>query len=672
MTFSVHGSRFTLLNSSRTPIAVSVSVSGLPVPDFKLLVPFRTTPFFATRPCQGLRTNSSPTPTPTPTPTRLFSSSSSNQVSQLLLSLDKMSIADAEPGQQQQQQPPPPSNEQTGQKRKRRLLDNETPEIPLKKPPQRVRQPPPEQERFKPSKEAQRRFGKDRSRQLADHLTTQFPHPETLDLSPYFDAKGQLRKSLEVFKLNAEAKNQLRELYNRQQKLRGNMAQPQPEPQHPQPPQKDNAGKNQKKKQEKKQKKLEIKAAKKNAGGNGGGAGGKGKAGGQQPQKQAGGKKSTAGKGKAAPGSPHAHLHDIPRNHGTMGALPSGTPPPARPRPPPSGSASASGSGSGSSAPQRPPPSPLNKSPAPALDHHESFHVNHPLLSAEPRLPILSALPNHVQVTYTTSPAVVDAFCDTIGLGNLAILGLDTETRPQFRKGLGQNPPSVLQLSTESHAIVIHLRRHGRNDTNILTSRLREVLASPKVLKVGVRCVEDGKGLAKHWQIAVNGCIDVDRIAEYYTGARIFGESKHERLVRLEKMKLEREAKAAMELAKVEDSVNRLLGQGEQEPAPSTVQTNPDSFNLDSAVSSINNTNKPLLGYGLKNLSDFFLSHALSKPKSIQLSNWEQFPLSRGQVQYAALDAWISLVLFRRVAELAGGENLRRWEEEAGKEGHFR
>lgn len=51
---------------------------------------------------------------------------------------------------------------------------------------------------------------------------------------------------------------------------------------------------------------------------------------------------------------------------------------------------------------------------------------------------------------------------------------------------------------------------------------------------------------------------------------------------------------------------------------------------------------------GLKRLCDEQLSYKLSKPKKVTCSNWER-PLNERQIRYAALDAWISLVLMEHL-----------------------
>ena len=50
--------------------------------------------------------------------------------------------------------------------------------------------------------------------------------------------------------------------------------------------------------------------------------------------------------------------------------------------------------------------------------------------------------------------------------------------------------------------------------------------------------------------------------------------------------------------------------------------------------------------WSLKNLVNIFLNSELEKKKSLQLSNWGQYPLTEDQLFYAAMDAYSSLLLF--------------------------
>lgn len=52
---------------------------------------------------------------------------------------------------------------------------------------------------------------------------------------------------------------------------------------------------------------------------------------------------------------------------------------------------------------------------------------------------------------------------------------------------------------------------------------------------------------------------------------------------------------------------------------------------------------------GLEALADRYLGYKLEKNRRITLSNWELYPLSDSQVEYAALDAWISTAIIREI-----------------------
>ena len=52
---------------------------------------------------------------------------------------------------------------------------------------------------------------------------------------------------------------------------------------------------------------------------------------------------------------------------------------------------------------------------------------------------------------------------------------------------------------------------------------------------------------------------------------------------------------------------------------------------------------------GLKALAERFLGITLAKSKRVATSNWEKFPLTLRQIEYAALDAWIGLKVFNEM-----------------------
>ncbi|MBC2602126.1 3'-5' exonuclease [Puniceicoccus vermicola] len=63
---------------------------------------------------------------------------------------------------------------------------------------------------------------------------------------------------------------------------------------------------------------------------------------------------------------------------------------------------------------------------------------------------------------------------------------------------------------------------------------------------------------------------------------------------------------------------------------------------------------------GLRNLAGMFLNGRISK--AAQVSNWEQNPLTKKQINYAATDAWVSLRIYeelnRRTGQAVPGEQL--------------
>lgn len=63
-------------------------------------------------------------------------------------------------------------------------------------------------------------------------------------------------------------------------------------------------------------------------------------------------------------------------------------------------------------------------------------------------------------------------------------------------------------------------------------------------------------------------------------------------------------------------------------------------------------------GQGLKTLALNVLGIEMNKPKRVQLSNWETLPLSRGQIHYAALDAWVGIKLYLQMRKkMNNGQN---------------
>ncbi|HSR66439.1 MAG TPA: 3'-5' exonuclease [Acidobacteriota bacterium] len=87
------------------------------------------------------------------------------------------------------------------------------------------------------------------------------------------------------------------------------------------------------------------------------------------------------------------------------------------------------------------------------------------------------------------------------------ILGFDTETRPAFKKG-SYFPPALLQLATEAAVYLFQISQIG------LIKGLRDIMADPKVLKVGVGLDYDVRELRKLARFKPASFLDVGEQAK--------------------------------------------------------------------------------------------------------------------------------------------------------------
>ena len=86
------------------------------------------------------------------------------------------------------------------------------------------------------------------------------------------------------------------------------------------------------------------------------------------------------------------------------------------------------------------------------------------------------------------------------------VLGFDTETRPTFTKGKTCSP-ALIQLATADTAYLIQLTHIAFCD------EIAELLASPRVLKVGVAIHDDMKALARIHPFQADGVVDLAAMA---------------------------------------------------------------------------------------------------------------------------------------------------------------
>ena len=97
-------------------------------------------------------------------------------------------------------------------------------------------------------------------------------------------------------------------------------------------------------------------------------------------------------------------------------------------------------------------------------------------------------------------------------IGNLAsepILGIDTETRPSFKKGT-MYPTSLIQLSTLEQAWILRVSRIG------YPRELLDLLSEELPLKVGLSLHDDLRRLRSDFQFEPKGFLDLQQYVEAF------------------------------------------------------------------------------------------------------------------------------------------------------------
>ena len=92
-------------------------------------------------------------------------------------------------------------------------------------------------------------------------------------------------------------------------------------------------------------------------------------------------------------------------------------------------------------------------------------------------------------------------------LGSQKILGIDTETKPSFTKGV-QNPLALLQIYLPHRVILFQLRKYS------LPIEICEILENPNITKVGVGLRDDIRGLRRDYNCELVGTLDLNHFAK--------------------------------------------------------------------------------------------------------------------------------------------------------------
>tara|TARA_B100001250_G_scaffold373092_1_gene359004 strand:- start:617 stop:1195 length:579 start_codon:yes stop_codon:yes gene_type:complete len=144
------------------------------------------------------------------------------------------------------------------------------------------------------------------------------------------------------------------------------------------------------------------------------------------------------------------------------------------------------------------------------------------------------------------------------------ILGIDTESKPTFKKGVFSYV-SLIQIATENQVFLFRINKVGFHQ------KIIEILSNKLIVKVGIAIDDDIKELNKLKRFTANNVIDLNKKAE-------------------------------------------KLG---------------------------------FKSIGAVKLSILILGFRISK--KVRLSNWENDPLTKEQLNYAATDAWICYLIYKKI-----------------------
>ena len=92
-------------------------------------------------------------------------------------------------------------------------------------------------------------------------------------------------------------------------------------------------------------------------------------------------------------------------------------------------------------------------------------------------------------------------------LDSQKVLGLDTETKPSFTKGI-QNPLALLQIYLPHRVILFQLRKYS------LPTEICNIIENPSITKVGVGLRDDIRGLRRDFNCEPVGMLDLNQFAK--------------------------------------------------------------------------------------------------------------------------------------------------------------
>ena len=94
-------------------------------------------------------------------------------------------------------------------------------------------------------------------------------------------------------------------------------------------------------------------------------------------------------------------------------------------------------------------------------------------------------------------------------LNRQQLLGVDTETRPSFKRG-EHFPTALVQIATEERCFLFRLSVIG------MPPELADVFSNPKIRKVGLAFKDDINGLRRLRNFTPRNCVDIQKIVGKY------------------------------------------------------------------------------------------------------------------------------------------------------------
>lgn len=94
-------------------------------------------------------------------------------------------------------------------------------------------------------------------------------------------------------------------------------------------------------------------------------------------------------------------------------------------------------------------------------------------------------------------------------LGSFTVLGVDTEARPSFKRGV-HYPTALVQVATEERCYLFRLTHVG------MPRELATVFANPNICKVGLAFKDDLNGLRRRRDFKPANCVDLQSLVCKY------------------------------------------------------------------------------------------------------------------------------------------------------------